>query len=83
MDHCEKWRRKRSFHDSCRRSSWSLGESVWKGARHLTHRTAMNSSRAVVSWNTKSKLTQPGQLDIYNNRDSPVRCPSSERRPAS
>ena len=59
MDHCEKWRRKRSFQDSCRRSSWSLGESVWKGARHLTHRTAMNSSRAVVSCNGKSKVTQP------------------------
>ena len=49
MDHCEKWSRKRSFHDSCRRSSWSLSDSVWNGARHLTHRTAMNSSRAVVS----------------------------------
>ena len=58
MDHCEKWSKKRSFHDSCSRSSWSLSESVWKGARHLTHRTAMNSSRAVVSCKM-SKLTQP------------------------
>ena len=31
------------------RSTWSFNESVWKGAKHLTQRTAINKSLAAVS----------------------------------
>jgi hypothetical protein len=40
--------------------TWSLLDSVWNGAKHRTHLTAMKSNRAVVSCNvcnTECKYT--------------------------
>lgn len=48
--HCERFNKNSSFQDSCSKSCWSFFERVWKGTRHLTHRTAMNRRRAVVSF---------------------------------
>ena len=56
--HCDKCNKNKSFQDSWSSNNWSLVDSVWKGMRHLTQRTAMNSSRAVVSW----RLSQVGAM---------------------
>lgn len=48
-DHWAKCMRNKSFQDSWSNKSWSCLLSVWNGAKHRTHRTAMNSNRAAVS----------------------------------
>ena len=49
-DHWAKYRRNNSFHDSCSNSCWSLRLNVWNGVKQRTHRTAINNSRADVSY---------------------------------
>lgn len=49
-DHCARCSRNRSFHAARSSTSWSPCARAWNGAKHRTHRTAMKSKRALVSY---------------------------------
>ena len=60
------------------RSTWSFNESVWKGAKHLTQRTAINKSLAAVSCifshvgvTSKDPFAGPGDVSVVDVRIFP------------